>query len=39
MLGTDLILGYETMENIIGGGMGGPSGPNPSPSKTCEKNN
>lgn len=38
MLGTDLILGYGTMENIIGGGMGGPLGPNPNPSKTCEKN-
>lgn len=38
VLGTDLILGYGTMENIIGGGMGGPLGPNPNPSKTCEKN-
>lgn len=38
VLGTDLVLGYGTMENIIGGGMGGPLGPNPNSSKTCEKN-
>lgn len=37
VLGTDLILGYGTMENIIGGGMGGPLGPSPNPSKTWEK--
>lgn len=38
VLGTDLILGYGIMENVIGGGMGGPLGPNPNSSETCEKN-